>query len=275
MNDTLIQKNLPALTAYFSIARPNAISTPYYIKKGEDIIPFFGYVASLSPSGIFSLKVNVRTEDGVGNVALPVEENDEIYYTTTRFVLSSAKNPVPDLIYNYNTLTKETLSAFADPNSELNKSKPSISPLIRINKNTPYKNTDEDKNIIKFHLQNKVTNAETLSETPVGAKNLLYFTIFNEPAYTDILNLCLKSIKKYTETPNFDILIITDESTKTILSGIDGLNGFNVDYLVLSNIKDVVKASAQKLRIFEYNRLNEYKNILFLESLMFILHTII
>lgn len=266
MADTLIQKNLPALTAFFSIAKPNAISTPYYVKIGEDIIPFFGYAFNYNPiTSETKISVSVKLEDGSGNVAIPVSETDQIYYSSTRFVLSSASNPVPDLIYDYSTITKDLLSAYADPYSEINKGR-RISPLVRINKNTPYKNTDADKDIIKYHLQTKSTYANSLTGTTSGNKNLIYFTIFNDPTFVEVLDIFLKSIKKYSDISKFDILILTDDATKTLLSSIEGLVGFNVDYFLLPQVNDPVTASVQKLRIFEYSKLNDYKKILFLDA---------
>lgn len=266
MADTLIQKNLPALTAFFSIARPNSMSTPYYVKRGEDIIPFFGYALSFnSLTQETNISVSIKTENGDTNLSLPVEQTDEMYYSTTRFVLSSSSNPVPDLIYDYSTITKDLLSAYADPYSEINKGR-RISPLIRVNKNTPYKNTDADKDIIKYHLQTKSTYANSLTGTTSGDKNLIYFTIFNDPTFVVVLDIFLKSIKKYSDISKFDILILTDDATKTLLSNIDGLVGFNVDYFLLPRVNDPVTASVQKLRIFEYNKLNDYKKILFLDA---------
>lgn len=266
MADTLVQKNLPALTAFFSIAKPNGISTPYYIKRGEDIIPFFGYSHVYNiDTRESSISVNIKTEDGSGNLSLSVEEADEIYYTTTRFILSSGNSPVPDLIYDYSTITKDLLSAYADPYSDINKGR-RISPLVRINKNTPYKNTDSDKDIIKYHLQTKVTYANSLSGITTGNKNLIYFTIFNDPTYIKVLNIFLTSIKKYSDITKFDILILTDDATKTLLSNIEGLVGFNVDYFLLPQVKDPVTASVQKLRIYEYSKISDYKNILFLDA---------
>jgi len=266
MADTLIQKNLPALTAFFSIAKPNGISTPYYVKRGEDIIPFFGYSCIFnSETKEFKINVNIKTEDGASNLTLNVDDSDEMFYSTTRFVLSSANNPVPDLIYDYNTITKDLLSAYADPNSEINKGR-RISPLVRINKNSPYKNIDQDKDIIKYHLKTKVTYAESLTGSSKGDKNLIYFTIFNDPSYIGVLDIFLNSIKKYSDVSKFDVLILTDDATKTLVSSINGLAGFNVDYFLLPQVKDPVTASVQKLRIFEYNKLNEYKNVLFLDA---------
>ena len=266
MADILIQKNLPALTAFFSIAKPNAISTPYYVKKGEDVIPFFGYALSYNPLTLEQkISVSVKLEDGSGNVAIPVSEIDQIYYSSTRFVLSSASNPVPDLIYDYSTITKDLLSAYADPFSEINKGR-RISPLIRVNKNTPYKNTDADKDIIKYHLQTKTTYANSLTGSASGNKNLIYFTIFNDPTFVEVLDIFLKSIKNYSDISKFDILILTDDATKTLLSNIEGLVGFNVDYFLLPQVNDPVTASVQKLRIFEYNKLNDYKKVLFLDA---------
>ena len=266
MSDILISKNLPALTAFFAISKPTAYSTPYFLKRNNELIPWFGYSISDSypRGGIF--KVFVSDSTGSNQLPILVLPTDEIYHSTNRFILSGSAMKSNDLmLLNYATISFQELSAFADPDSLINKNNP-LKPNIRINKNSIYKNTHEDKGLIKIHLTNKVNDINTLTDEKYGTKNLIYFTLFNDPAYVEVLNICLKSIDKNTPTKNFDVLIITDEATKPLLSQLQVLSSFNVKYLLQGQITDPIAASAQKLRITEFTEINDYKKILFLDA---------
>ena len=263
MSNTLISKNLPALTAFFAISRPNAYSTPYFLKRNNEIIPWFGF----SMGGKYPIQgdfeVMVRERFGSTQTTINVLPTDEIYHSTERFILSGSETTLNEMmIYNYNTLTFKELSAFADSNKVL-KNDTILKPTIRINKSSIYKNTQEDKDLIKIHLTNKVNDINALTDEKYGTKNLIYF---NDPTYVQVLDMCLKSIDNNTPTKNFDILIITDEATKILLSQLPVLSSFNVNYLLQDMVTDPVVASAQKLRITEFTELNDYKKILFLDA---------
>lgn len=97
-----------------------------------------------------------------------------------------------------------------------------------------------------------------------GEKNLIYFTAFGNNDYINLLKLLLKGMKNQ-EYRNFDILFITDNSTKKSIEKIKDLKNFNVDYHILKKIKDPVYASMQKLKIHEYPKIKNYNKILFLD----------
>lgn len=98
----------------------------------------------------------------------------------------------------------------------------------------------------------------------IGSKNLIYFTAFGNNDYISLLKTLLKGLKKQ-EFRNFDILFITDSSTKKIISKIRDLKHFSVDYFILNKINDPVKASMQKLKIHSYPKIKIYSKILFLD----------
>ena len=64
------------------------------------------------------------------------------------------------------------------------------------------------------------------------------------------LEICLKSIAKYTRTPClFDILFITQESFVERIKAFQVLQNFNYDFHVTKNTNDGVQASMKKLKI--------------------------
>jgi lipopolysaccharide biosynthesis glycosyltransferase len=65
---------------------------------------------------------------------------------------------------------------------------------------------------------------------------------------------------------NFDLLFITDEETKSTIQDIPELKKHNVYYHIVASTTDPVDASMQKLKIYEWENISEYKNILFLDA---------
>ena len=99
----------------------------------------------------------------------------------------------------------------------------------------------------------------------VGKKNLIYFTLFGNNEYIFLQRLLLKSLnsQKYN---NFDLLFITDNETKCTIQDIPELKKHNVYYHIVASSTDPVDASMQKLKIYEWENISEYKNILFLDA---------
>ena len=136
MSNTLISKNFETLTAFFDISRPTAYSTPYFLKRNNELIPWFGYSMARNYPRQGDFNVRVRDGTGTNESTVLVLPTDEIYHSTRRFILSGAVMKSNDLmLLDYATITFEELSAFADPNSFLNKNI-TLKPSTRINKNT-------------------------------------------------------------------------------------------------------------------------------------------
>jgi hypothetical protein len=128
-------------------------------------------------------------------------------------------------------------------------------------------NTPEEKDVILHHLQQKYLKVKNTPEVVYsGGKNLLYFSIFLSDAYVDLLYMCLNSILKNTPNINFDILFITDETTKAKIESFDIISKFNVDYLISSSVGTGPLASLKKLNIFDYEKIAEYSKILLFDA---------
>jgi hypothetical protein len=97
-----------------------------------------------------------------------------------------------------------------------------------------------------------------------GDKNLIYFTVFEKDEYIELLDILLKTLKKQNYS-NFELLFITDEVTKQKIQNIKNLKFFKFNYHIVDTIKDAVEASMQKLKIYEWEKIKKYKNILFLD----------
>lgn len=99
----------------------------------------------------------------------------------------------------------------------------------------------------------------------IGKKNLIYFTLFGNNEYILLQKALLKSLKSQ-KYQNFDLLFITDADTEKSIQKIEELKHYKAYYHIIDKIKDPVDASMQKLKIYEWGNISQYKNILFLDS---------
>lgn len=157
-------------------------------------------------------------------------------------------------------------------NSALPTSRDNVENLIkvssRITKNVKpfYNNTSSEKDVILHHLSQKFSTAQLENDVAViNGKNLLYFTIFLNDTYLEILQMCLKSIVANTPNINFDILFITDSATKLKIQQFQVLSHFNVDYMLVPSATSGPDASLNKLNIFSYNKISDYSKVLFFD----------
>jgi hypothetical protein len=103
------------------------------------------------------------------------------------------------------------------------------------------------------------------------SKNLIYFTLFNNLEYLSMLKLCLNTIFKNCIEPEFDMLFITEkvfvEEILNITKEFKGKVYFNTDYTA----EDSIKASMNKLKIYNFANIQDYEKVLFLDCDIFIM----
>ena len=139
--------------------------------------------------------------------------------------------------------------------------------LMRQNKYVLYKDNDVDKEIIFQHLYKKIEDVKnTPDQLYRTGKNLIYYSVFLSDEYLQMLEWSLNSISHNTETMNFDVLFITDEKFKQELLKKPILQKFNCYFHIVDTPTDGVEASFKKLCIYDYHRINEYEQILFLDT---------
>lgn len=101
-------------------------------------------------------------------------------------------------------------------------------------------------------------------ESKIGLKNLIYFTVFCKQEYVQLFELLLTTLAK-NPFNDFELLIMTDETTLKEIKKIDKLSKFTHHFHIVDTIADPVDASMQKLKIYDFKDINQYKNILFLD----------
>jgi len=163
----------------------------------------------------------------------------------------------------------ENLKAAADPNTDENTGLMQRlgMHLMRQNENTLYKDNDVDKEIIFQHLYKKIEDVKnTPDQIYRTGKNLIYYSIFLSDEYLQMLEWSLNSISYTTKTMNFDVLFITDEKFKQELLKKPILQKFNCYFHIVDTPVNGIEASFNKLCIYDYNRINEYEKVLFLDT---------
>lgn len=143
----------------------------------------------------------------------------------------------------------------------LNKNK---NEFVKINGGIEYiKNPDMtgDQSLLKDWIKSGLEFQ--LVEQTRGNKNLMYFSVFGKN-YIELLKVLASGLVAQTYR-NFDILFITDKHTKPLISKLNLTKHFVCDYMLVEKQKDPVFASMQKIKIFEYKKINDYKKILFLD----------
>lgn len=142
-----------------------------------------------------------------------------------------------------------------------------LEPYLTTNDPCLYEALDENMDLIFQHLDNKHLLAKNTSETVnTTGKKLLYFSVFLNQEYLDLLELCLKSIVAYTNLIDFDVLIITDDDYYHIIRNLSVLNKFNVSYMITPPVNTPQEASIRKLHIFDYEKINNYEKILYFDA---------
>jgi len=96
-------------------------------------------------------------------------------------------------------------------------------------------------------------------------KNLIYFTIFGNKKYLNLMNLLMASLKAFgNPNKNIDFLIITSpdfKETEKIFNELD----YNIDFHYIDTNNNLYSLSS-RLLIFNYNRISEYNKILYLDT---------
>ncbi len=110
-------------------------------------------------------------------------------------------------------------------------------------------------------ITTKMERAKSASKTPVGVKNLIYYSVYFDNEYLSLLETSLNSLFVESEE-NFDVVIITDEPTKALIQQFNS----KVQFFITDTPVDGVEASINKTKIFEWNKIQDYRNVLYVDA---------
>ena len=138
--------------------------------------------------------------------------------------------------------------------------------MLLKNKNSPYENNDGGKENFFNDLYLKIDEANLIpTSAPSGTKNLLYFTLFLNDTYLDMVEMLLDGVLKHTPNINFDILFITDEIFAEKIKQRIFYDKFNIHFLIKESPISGVRASMEKMNIHDFQFISDYNKILFLD----------
>ena len=115
-----------------------------------------------------------------------------------------------------------------------------------------------------YHNENTILK-DCIPKSPQINKSLLYFCVFHQQGYADLLEYLLKSLKLFSNYDSIDLLVFTSENLVNYIQKIAD----NLDLKIkikLFDFKTMHEAGCARLHIFKYETIDEYSNILYLDT---------
>jgi len=94
-------------------------------------------------------------------------------------------------------------------------------------------------------------------------KNLVYFSVFYNPDYFRLAGLLMKSMRLYSSTDQFDLLLLTSPDFREQAEVLSKILPIQIYYIPLTTI---FQAACARLRIFSYPGVEQYAKILYLDT---------
>jgi hypothetical protein len=137
--------------------------------------------------------------------------------------------------------------------------------FLRINTNCKFPDTLIGKFDCLSMVAEDIKNMQFDPMVLFHTKSLIYYTIFGDD-YVKLLDESLKTILIKTPIINFDILVIADIKTQEKINLLDSFKKFNTFFLTVPACVDGVEASMNKLKIFDFEFINNYRKVIFLDA---------
>lgn len=139
-----------------------------------------------------------------------------------------------------------------------------IKGCIRRNTSKEYHDTNADRIKCLRTVDKSILETFDIPVISQGIKNLIYFSVYFDKGYVELMNNSLMSIIKHANI-NFDILIITDKATKKLIAKQPFAKHIRPKYHITPMPIDGVEASKNKTLIYDYVNVDAYDKILFLD----------
>jgi hypothetical protein len=139
-----------------------------------------------------------------------------------------------------------------------------IKGCIRNNASTEFNDTNAGRIKCLQTVDQSISATFDLPLIAQGTKNLVYYSVYFDKGYVELMNNSLMSIIKHTTT-DFDVLIITDEATQQLIEQQPFVKHIQPKFHITSTPVDGVEASKNKTLIYDYADVGVYDKILFLD----------
>ena len=101
--------------------------------------------------------------------------------------------------------------------------------------------------------------------TSIPSKNLVYMCVFHNKDYLELLKILLITIKFYSRTDTLDILIFTTKDFEPLINEMADLLQIPLRTKFF-NFSSMQEATCARLHIFEYDRIESYEKILYIDT---------
>ena len=134
-----------------------------------------------------------------------------------------------------------------------------------INLNQIYFNCNIKCKNIYYDKHRKILNIKNKKSVDVCKPILIYSCVFFNKNYLKLLELLLNSFKKYNNVINVDYLIITNPDFKNKIENI--FNSLDIPGKIFTiNYTEIFQACYSRLNIFDYQDIDKYSKILYLDT---------
>lgn len=139
-----------------------------------------------------------------------------------------------------------------------------IGSCIRHNASDIFSDTNKGRQECLSAVDELITKTLASTNVPQGTKNLVYFSVYFDKGYVELMNNSLMSIIKHA-TIDFDVLVITDEATQQLIAKQPFTQHIQPKYHITPTPVDGVDASKNKTLIYDFVDVDVYDKILFLD----------
>jgi hypothetical protein len=99
----------------------------------------------------------------------------------------------------------------------------------------------------------------------VRSKNLMYMCVFHNKEYLELLKILLTTIKFYSKTDAADLLVFTSKEFEPLVQDMATLLEITINVKTF-NFQTFEEAACARLYIFEYENINAYNKILYIDT---------
>jgi hypothetical protein len=135
---------------------------------------------------------------------------------------------------------------------------------VRSNSSNKYPTSNRGRLECLDEVNRMISDVYTIVTSTTTSKNLLYYSVYFDKGYVELMNNSLMSIIKHA-TADFDVLIITDKPTQKLIKRQPFTKHIQPKYHITPTPADGVEASKNKTLVYEYQDVDEYDKILFLD----------
>ena len=135
---------------------------------------------------------------------------------------------------------------------------------MKKNEKTPYDDDHQGRAACLAQVDELLKTTSKFSADSEGTRNLIYYAVYFDKGYVELFDLSLSSVLEHCGD-DFDVLVITDNTTQKLLEKTEAAQKKSLKYFITETPDDGIEASKKKVSIYKYPQLNEYQNVLFLD----------